>query len=118
MPVTTAEPAYRPGFPLLLRTGAVHDALQCLAACVERQAVAQLAFDAAASAVAREQDAATRSAGDEDVEAFAAWLPAGLQAVDQAGNALEQAAQSAAAARAVLRLARAAAAAQIASLLT
>jgi hypothetical protein len=82
--------------------------LRCLAACIRSQTAAQESFAAEVRAVARQQELATCSATDEDVEAFAAWLPKGREAVRRAGAHLEQAAQSAAAARAALRLARAA----------
>lgn len=108
MPVTTEDAAFRPEFAQRLKTLAVSDALRWLAACVRSQAIAQDAFDAAARAVAREQERATCSTSDNDVEAFAAWLPEARQAVHRAGTRLKQAAQSAANARVALRLARAA----------
>jgi flagellar export protein FliJ len=91
-----------------LRRRVCEEARRSLAACIETEDVAFTAMHDAEEAIFREQDAAARlDAGDGAVEAFAAWLPAGRQAVARAREAHAGAEAATGQARAVLAAARA-----------
>ncbi len=93
-----------------LRRSVVEDARRALVACLEAEDAASTAMRRAEAAIFHEQDAAgTLNAGDGAVEAFAAWLPYGRQAVAQAREAHDRAAAATVQARAVLAASRASA---------
>ena len=81
MPVATATAALRPDLMLRLGTLALRDARLALADAIAGQSAAEAALTQAARALALRQGQAMRSTTDEDVEAFACWLPAGRRAV-------------------------------------
>jgi len=87
----------------------IGQACRALQACLEAQTDAEKAFRAGLGAIFRETDLAIRSAGDGDVEAFAAWLRQGRARVERARIGVGTAASQVASARAALNLARAAA---------
>lgn len=94
---------------LRLRRLAVDEARRALAECIQREQDTERALADAAAAIARETAAATAlSAGDAEVEAFAAWLPQGRAAERRAEDALAAASLTSAEARSALSLARAA----------
>ncbi|MCW3473310.1 hypothetical protein [Limobrevibacterium gyesilva] len=102
---------------LRLRHIALDDARQGLASRLQDAALAAAAERAAALSLWREREAASSmQATDTAVEAFAAWLPTGLKALDAAREASERAEAACAQARAKLAAARGAAEA-IASML-
>lgn len=91
-----------------LRRSVVEDSRRALAACLEAEEAASTAMRGAEAAIFREQEAAAAiEAGDGAVEAFAAWLPRGRQAVAQARDAHGKAGAATVQARAVLAAARA-----------
>ncbi len=93
-----------------LRRSVVEDARLTLGACLEAEEAASMAMRRAEAAIFREQDAAgAMETGDGAVEAFAAWLPHGREAVAQAREAHARAGAATAQARAVLAAARASA---------
>lgn len=108
MPVATATAGFRPHLTVRLRQLTLHDARRALAEAIARQTAAEAALAEATRAVALRQDAAMRSTSDEDVDTFAAWLPAGRQAVRNAAARATAAAAATAGARAAQSLARAA----------
>jgi hypothetical protein len=93
---------------LQLRELALQDARRALAAAIARQSAAEAVLAQATRAVASREVEAMRSTNDEDVEAFAYWLPEGRRAVRQAGAQVTVAAAATTGARAALSLARAA----------
>jgi len=96
--------------PLLkMRRMAVDEARQAVADCLAREDAAEKALAEAQAALARETLAAQASASDGEVEAFAAWLPYGRRAVQNAQAAKDAAAAETALGRAALTLARSAA---------
>ena len=107
MPVATATAALRPDLMLRLGTLALRDARLALADAIAGQSAAEAALTQAARALALRQGQAMRSTTDEDVEAFACWLPAGRRAVREAATRATAAAAATAGARAALSLARA-----------
>ena len=93
-----------------LRRGVVEDARRALAACLEAEDAASRAMRCAETAIFREQEAAGGlDTSDGAVEAFAAWLPQGRQAVAKARDAHADAGAATVQARAVLAAARASA---------
>jgi flagellar export protein FliJ len=94
---------------LKLRRLAVEEARQGLAGCLAREDAAERALAESEAILHREMLAAQSSASDGEVEAFAAWLPQGRQAVRRAQEARDSAAAETALARAALTLARSAA---------
>jgi hypothetical protein len=92
-----------------MRRLVVEDARQHLAGCLAAETSAAAARHEAASALAREHDAATDpDATDQAVEAYAAWLPRGRARLDVAEAALSRAEAASGQARAQLGAARAA----------
>jgi hypothetical protein len=94
---------------LRLQRKAADEARQALAFCLMRERDAEQSVAAAQAAIDREMAAAQNSDSDNDVEAFARWLPRGREALAEAENTHLEAANATARARAALTLARAAA---------
>ncbi len=93
-----------------LRQMVCEDARRALAASLEAESAANKALRSAEAAIFREQEVAgSLDAGDGAVEAFAAWLPVGRQAVREAREADAAATAATVQARAVLSAARASA---------
>jgi flagellar export protein FliJ len=93
---------------LKLRELAVEEARRDVAACLELETAAGREAAAAEQAIGRETAAATDlSAGDAEVESFAAWLPHGRRRAREAHEKHEAAAMDTARARAVLAASRA-----------
>jgi hypothetical protein len=94
-----------------LRRFAVDEARQTLAACLHAEAIAAEAEKSAEAAMRREGAAAAcLSADDATVEAFAAWLPRGRQALGVARERHERASAATFVARAKMAAALTAAA--------
>lgn len=92
-----------------LRRQALDTARQLLTASLTREHVVETAHREAEGAIRRERDVATAlDSADAAVEAFAAWLPRGRQALAQAETARTDAEAATAQARARLTTARAA----------
>ena len=90
-----------------LRRSVRDDATRALAACLAAEEQAGAVLRGAEAAIIREQEAAAvLTADDAAVEAFAAWLPQGRQAVMQARTAHAHAVAATVQARAVLGVAR------------
>jgi hypothetical protein len=92
-----------------MRRLVVEEARQHLAGCLAAETAAATVRREAATALAREHDAATDpDAPDQAVEAYAAWLPRGRARLDAAEAALSRAEAASGQARAQLGAARAA----------
>jgi len=91
-----------------LRPQALTYAMRALAVAVARQSAAQSVQEAAGRDLIERRELATRSVSDSAVDEFAAWLPAGKRALDEAAHRLARETSAAAATRAALRLARSA----------
>lgn len=94
---------------LRVRRLAVDEARRALAESIRQEQAAERALADATAAIAKETAAATAlSAGDAEVEAFAAWLPQGRAAERRAEERVATAGLASAEARTAVALARAA----------
>lgn len=93
---------------LRLRRMALDGAQRTLGLCLAQEEAAGQSVIRAEAAIARETGIAEQSSEDGEVEAFAAWLPVGRRARQEAEAARDLAAKETALARAALTLARSA----------